>query len=113
MKTFRDLKIGDKICVVDFDPEREINSAHEAEVIELKKIMNVSIKIICKYRENEVDAYSVYGDSSSTSWMGIEKHIKVFASKEDAIEELKCWVEEAKHNLYETNKLLAKVKELK
>ena len=113
MKTFGDLKIGDKIYIVNFDPEREINSAHEAEVIELKKIMNVSIKITCKHRKNDIDVYSVYGDSSSTSWMGIENHIKVFASKEDAIEELKIWVEEAKQNLYETNKLLIKVKELK
>ena len=54
MKTFEDLKIGDKICFVDFD-----------------------------------------------------------VTKEDAIEELKIWVEEAKQNLYETNKLLVKVKELK
>lgn len=114
MKTFGDLKIGDKICFVDFDVTHEINSAYEAEVIELKKISKIAdtIKITCRHQTNKVDEYSVYGDTSSTCWW-INGRTKVFASKEDAIEELKSWVEEAKQNLYETNKLLVKVKELK
>lgn len=37
MKTFNDLKIGDKIYFVDFNSEEGLNSAYAAEVISLKK----------------------------------------------------------------------------
>ena len=109
MKTFNDLKIGDKICLVTFDPTQELNFAYEAKVIELKKISN-TIKITCIHHENEVDEYSVHGDLASSDWYG---DTMLFVSKEYAIYNIKCWVEEAKQNLYETNKLLVKVKELK
>lgn len=37
MKTFNDLKIGDKIYFVNFDLDTGLNAAYEAKVIELKK----------------------------------------------------------------------------
>ena len=109
MKTFKDLNVGDKICIVNFDPEREINSIHKAEVIGLEKIKGFSINAIsitCRYHKNEVDTYAVYGDTSSTDW--IEDTERLFVSKEEAIDTIRSWVEAEKHNLHETNKLLAK-----
>lgn len=109
MKTFKDLKIGDKIYFVNFDPETGLNSAYEAKVIELKKISD-TIKITCRHHINEVEEYSVYGDVTSSDWIG---DTMFFASKDIAISNIKCWVEGAKETLNETNKLLVKVKELK
>lgn len=109
MKTFKDLKIGDKIYFVNFDPGTGLNSAYEAKVIELKKISD-TIKITCRHHINEVEEYSVYGEVTSSNWIG---DTMFFASKEEAIEEIKFWVERAKEDLYETHKLLVKVKELK
>ena len=110
MKTFNDLKIGDKICFVTFDPTEELNFTYEAKVIELKKISSDIIKITCKHHENEIDEYSVLNCLASSDWYG---DTMFFVSKEYAIYNIKRWVEEAKQNLYETNKLLVKVKELK
>lgn len=109
MKTFNDLKIGDKIYFVDFNLEEGLASAYTAEVISLKRISE-TIKITCRHQTNKIEEYSVYGCLTSSDWMG---DTKFFASKDIAISNIKCWVERAKEDLYETHKLLVKVKELK
>lgn len=110
MKTFKDLKIGDKIYFVDFDLEKLLTSAYEAEVIELKKISDSTIKIKCSHQTNEIEEYSVYADLTSSDWIG---DTKFFASKDIAISNIECLVERAKEDLYLTHRLLIKVKELK
>lgn len=110
MKVFKDLKVGDKIYFIDFNTIKEIYSAYEAEVIELKKISDSTIKIKCRHQTNEIEEYSVYSDVTSSEWIG---DTIFFASKDIAISNIKCWVEEEKEALYKTNKLLVKVKELK
>lgn len=109
MKTFNDLKIGDKIYFVDFNSEEGLNSAYAAEVISLKKIPD-TVKITCRYQSNKIEEYWVRGDVTSSDWI---RNTMFFASKETAISNINFWVEEAKEALYETNKLLVKVKELK
>jgi hypothetical protein len=110
MKTFNDLKIGDKIYFVDFNLEEGLASAYAAEVISLKRISEETIKITCRHQTNKIEEYSVYGCLTSSDWMG---DTKFFASKDIAISNIKCLVERAKEDLYETHKLLVKVKELK
>ena len=83
MKTFNDLKIGDKICFVTFDPTEELNFTYEAKVIELKKISSDIIKITCKHHENEIDEYSVLNCLASSDWYG---DTMFFVSKEYAID---------------------------
>lgn len=109
MKTFNDLKVGDKICFIDFSTIKEINSAYEVEVIKLQKISD-TINITCKYHENKIEEYSVCGCLTSSDWIG---DAMFFVSKETAISNIKSWVEEAKETLYKINKLLVNVKELK
>ena len=50
MKTFNDLKIGDKIYFVDFNLEEGLASAYAAEVISLKRISEETIKITCRHQ---------------------------------------------------------------
>ena len=109
MKTFNDLKIGDKIYIVDFDPVEEIKSACTAEVISITKVSDY-MNITFRHHTKKIGDFTVFEGATSSDWYG---NTMFFASKETAIARIKCWVEEAKENLYATNKLLVKVKELK
>ena len=109
MKTFNDLKIGDKIYFIDFDTDKEVNSAYAAEVISLKRISE-TIKITCRHQTNKIEEYSMYGCLTSSDCI---ENTMIFVSKETAISTVKSWVEYAKETLYKINKLLVKVKELK
>ena len=85
MKTFNDLKIGDKIYIVDFDPVEEIKSACTAEVISLKKVSDY-MNITFRHHTKKIDDFTVFEGATSSDWYG---NTMFFASKEEAIEEIK------------------------
>ena len=109
MRTFKDLKVGDEIYIVNFNIEKEINSASTAKVINIGRVCDYR-KITFKYPTGEVDEVSVPGWVAYSDW--IDDTI-FFISKEAAIANVKIWIEDVKEELYTTHRLLTKIKELK